>query len=513
MASKRRMEEDDEGDDEHEKRPRHSSPRGHEVVFRLLCPCSKTGALIGKGGATIAQLREDTGARIRVEDLVPNCDERVVNISGTDPKPDAEDAWTPAQEALLRVFAKLCDEGATDMAEDGQHEAGRDSDSATARLVISSSQVGCLLGKGGSVISQMRESSGASIRILPRDQAPACVQHGDELLQVSGSAAAVQMALRAVSMRLRSNPPKPARGGREAHARRVEGGDSLPTAGSEVLFRVLLASSAVGGIIGKGGSMVQSIRDETGARIKIPEGVQGCEERVAVISGNEEPGAPYSPAQEGLFRVVHRMAQTESTRNAAEFVVRMLIPSTQVGCILGRGGNVIRQLREQSGATIKIAAQGQLPAVASEGDELLQLSGNFSSVMTALGNVAFRLRTASLPGSVPTFVNEDGVELLENGLPNMASYDFHTGAPAVHILSTVYLQVQSGAIAAVMAQAGAHLQEVRDVSGAKVRLREQTGPSHQRVVEIMGTPDQTISAQQLMQAFLVTAAANIASSK
>lgn len=47
-----------------------------------------------------------------------------------------------------------------------------------------SGQVGCLLGKGGSVIKQMSAESGAQIRILPRDKLPICASPSDELVQV-----------------------------------------------------------------------------------------------------------------------------------------------------------------------------------------------------------------------------------------------------------------------------------------------------------------------------------------
>jgi hypothetical protein len=40
------------------------------VVYRLLCPASRTGSVIGQGGEILKQLRADTGARIRVEDTV-----------------------------------------------------------------------------------------------------------------------------------------------------------------------------------------------------------------------------------------------------------------------------------------------------------------------------------------------------------------------------------------------------------------------------------------------------------
>lgn len=54
----------------------------------------------------------------------------------------------------------------------------------TARLVVPSSQVGCLLGKGGVIISEMRKATGASIRIIGTDQVPKCASDNDQVVQV-----------------------------------------------------------------------------------------------------------------------------------------------------------------------------------------------------------------------------------------------------------------------------------------------------------------------------------------
>lgn len=53
-----------------------------------------------------------------------------------------------------------------------------------ARLLISSNQIGCLLGKGGAIIAEMRKSSHAHIRILGKDQIPKCVSDDEEVVQV-----------------------------------------------------------------------------------------------------------------------------------------------------------------------------------------------------------------------------------------------------------------------------------------------------------------------------------------
>lgn len=54
-----------------------------------------------------------------------------------------------------------------------------------ARILVSSNQIGCLLGKGGSIIAEMRKSSGAHIRVLGKDKIPKGASEDDEVVQVS----------------------------------------------------------------------------------------------------------------------------------------------------------------------------------------------------------------------------------------------------------------------------------------------------------------------------------------
>lgn len=50
-------------------------------------------------------------------------------------------------------------------------------------------------------------------------------------------------------------------------------------------FRLLCQDEKVGGIIGKGGSIVKMLQIETGCEIKILEGVPDSQDRIIVISG------------------------------------------------------------------------------------------------------------------------------------------------------------------------------------------------------------------------------------
>lgn len=55
------------------------------------------------------------------------------------------------------------------------------------RMLVPGSQIGCLLGKGGSIVNQLRDESGAGIRIVGGDQVPRCALPTDEMVQVGAT--------------------------------------------------------------------------------------------------------------------------------------------------------------------------------------------------------------------------------------------------------------------------------------------------------------------------------------
>lgn len=52
-----------------------------EVIFKILCQQAKVGSLIGKGGSVVRAIENDTGAYIKIADMIPETDERIVVIS------------------------------------------------------------------------------------------------------------------------------------------------------------------------------------------------------------------------------------------------------------------------------------------------------------------------------------------------------------------------------------------------------------------------------------------------
>ncbi|KAB2616906.1 KH domain-containing protein [Pyrus ussuriensis x Pyrus communis] len=426
------------------KRPHEESPAETNVAFRVLCPASKVDNVTGEGGSVISQIFQETFVRVRIEEAVPGCDERVIVVGsdgendigsehrkedgveeanvdekhdGTREPREKHDVSPSLLRALKLVFERIV-EGETES--DGADEESNKSLTFVCRLLVLSSQVGCLLGKGGSVIKQMSSDNGAQIRILPTDKLPSCAAVCDELVQISGNIDAVGKAIEYVSRQLLDNlphdsdaslanttgtssnsfgqpllrpeihpPPNHSEGASDIYqpgdfaAHPVNPklhGSGIPgrmKPSQEVLtFRLLCPEERVGGVIGKGGTIIKTLKQETGCEIRVMEGVPDSDDRLIVISGPVHPDDRISPVQDAVIRVQSRIFRA--------------VPN--IGCLLGKGGTIIAEMRKLSRAHIRIMGKDQILRCASVDEEVVQINGEFEAVKDALLQITTRLQ-------------------------------------------------------------------------------------------------------------------------
>ncbi|CAN4092253.1 unnamed protein product [Withania somnifera] len=422
-----------------------SSQRAPAKV-RILCPASKIDFLVGEGSSIIYRIQEETGAEVRVEDGIFGCDEKVIvivgsgkedemgteqlqaDVEGSDTKEKdscndengdkgenrlslpAENSKTEKEtesikKALFLVFDRMV-EGGVGM--DGGDEEGNNSSSLITRLLVLSSQVGCLLGKGGSVIKQMSSESRSQIRILPRDKLPSCASSSDELVQ---SSSWDQDFLSADAGGPSSQSPGRPLSNRELHppsTRSYHGQGPPSSVGSRVgevgipgrmnpipdalTFRLLCPDEKVGGIIGKGGSIIKALQHETGCQIKVLDGGGDSEDRVIVISGPVHPEDRISLPQDAVLRIQSRIFRAAPETPDNVMVAKLLVFSNQIGCLLGKGGGIIAEMRKSTGAFIRIVGKDQTPKFAAENEEVIQISGDAEKVHEALLQITARLQ-------------------------------------------------------------------------------------------------------------------------
>ncbi|KAF1488170.1 Poly(rC)-binding protein 4, partial [Eudyptula minor novaehollandiae] len=110
----------------------------------------------------------------------------------------------------------------------------------------------------------------------------------------------------------------------------------------------------VGGLSpARGGETVKRIREQSSARITISEG--SCPERITTITGSTN----------AVFRAVSMIAfkleedlgagSDGAAMGRAPVTLRLVIPASQCGSLIGKAGAKIREIRESTGAQVQVA--------------------------------------------------------------------------------------------------------------------------------------------------------------
>ncbi|KAL0728895.1 hypothetical protein Bca4012_024988 [Brassica carinata] len=422
-------------------RPSKSHPETMATTtYRVLCHDAKAGGVIGKSGSIIKSIRQHTGAWINVHELVPGDAERIIEISDNRRRdPDGRmPSFSPAQEALFSVHDRILESepqfGGEDEEDYGGVRGGVGGRVVT-RLVVSKLHVGCLLGKGGKIIEQMRIETKTHIRILPREtNLPRCVSLSEEIVQIVGEAAAVRNALAIVSSRLResqhrdrshlqgrlhSSPERPddyipqqrrqssdrfhhrnnsfntrqSNYAEEEEATAVPAGDNnaQPFYTEELVFRILCPVDKVVKVVGESEGIVDLLQNEIGVDVRVSEPVAGSDEQIITISSEEAPDDQLFPAQEALLHIQTRIVDLVPDQDNL-ITTRLIVSSRDSVCLEGKAGPV-SEISRLTGASVQILAREEMPRCVSINDVVVQFTGEIRAARDALVELTLRLRS------------------------------------------------------------------------------------------------------------------------
>ncbi|XP_022763643.1 KH domain-containing protein HEN4 isoform X7 [Durio zibethinus] len=384
--------------------------RPAHVAFRLLCHVSRVGGIIGKSGSVIKQLQQVTGSKIRIEDAPAESPDRVITVvgpsavntkimlnigslgNGDDSRVEEIDV-SKAQEALVRVFERILEVAA--------ESNGAALGMVSCRLLAEVKQVGSVIGKGGKVVEKIREDTGTKIRVLT-DKLPACAGPTEEIVEEALSDLHVDHLSQRSSL-VPSIPGSSISYATRAHPLSLESEKAPPldtkTMQQEVVFKILCPSGRVGGVIGKGGAIIKALQSDTGATITIGATITDCDERLITVTASENPESRYSPAQKAVVLVFVRAFEASIEKGldsgsgkVSNVTTRVVVPSSQVGCLLGKGGAIISEMRKATGTIMRILGTDQVPKCVTENDQVVQISGGYLNVRDAIYHVTGRLR-------------------------------------------------------------------------------------------------------------------------
>ncbi|TNY17593.1 hypothetical protein DMC30DRAFT_356876 [Rhodotorula diobovata] len=330
------------------------------LTLRALVSSKEAGVIIGRGGATIAQIRQDATVKAGVSKVVPGVPDRVLSIGGT------VDSVAKAYSLVAQTILENPVPSPTSASAPEGGAAPSPSASASIRLLISHLLIGSVIGKGGSKIRQIQELASARM-VASKEMLP---QSTERIVEVTGQPEGVRIAVQEIAKCLiddwdRSqgtvlyHPGAEGLGGGAGASAGPQGqhvpqqqqqqqGNGYPQqqgqfgAGQPRQPR----GAPMGGAPGQG---QQQQQQQGGGFRNGAQGGPGPRRQSGSGGAGQGQQGGFAPGQSLAGTVVGN----ESDPNWRE--QKISIPSDMVGCIIGRGGTKINEIRRLSGSRINIA--------------------------------------------------------------------------------------------------------------------------------------------------------------
>ena len=168
------------------------SGSGDDYILKLLVSNHMVGSIIGKQGVVVKSIMDQSGTRIKVsetDEVLPRTGERVLTITGS---------LVALDRAQQLVSLQLAE------AKPGEEPKSPDI-SREIKMLVPNIAAGLVIGKAGSVIKEIMERSGATIKVSQPSEVIAATQ--ERMVTVSGHPQCVDTAQNIICGRLAEAPP------------------------------------------------------------------------------------------------------------------------------------------------------------------------------------------------------------------------------------------------------------------------------------------------------------------
>ncbi|XP_031332394.1 heterogeneous nuclear ribonucleoprotein K isoform X2 [Photinus pyralis] len=155
--------------------------------------------------------------------------------------------------------------------------------------------------------------------------------------------------------------------------------------------RILIPSKVAGAIIGKGGQNITKLRSQYKASITVPD----CPgpERMLTLSSDLDTVCNI------VNDVIPNLEENGGRINGDELDLRMMIHQSQAGCVIGKGGSKIKEIRDKTGARIKIFSN----CAPQSTDRVIQMIGQPSKCIDTIREVLTLIKSSPIKGPVTPY--------------------------------------------------------------------------------------------------------------
>ncbi|XP_063431623.1 ATP-dependent RNA helicase glh-1-like isoform X7 [Mytilus trossulus] len=546
---------------------------------------SKIGRVIGKGGSKIRELQDETGATINISKEDDGSGQKEIQLEGS------PDAVAKAKEMISELtqddgggFGRREDSnrgfGGRDNSNRGFGRSNDSGQSDSSTLRVDSSKIGRVIGKGGSKIRELQDETGATINISKDDDGS-----GQKEIQLEGSPDAVAKAKEMINELTQDDGGGFGRredsnrgfGGREDSNRGFgSGGGGFGSgggsngggfgrsndSGQSDSSTIRVDSSKIGRVIGKGGSKIRELQDETGAQINISKDDDGSGQKEIQLEGSpdavakakemineltQDDGGGFGRREDsnrgfggredsnrgfgsggggfgsgggsngggfgsgggsnggGFGRSNDRGPSDSST---------IRVDSSKIGRVIGKGGSKIRELQDETGAQINISKDDD-----GSGQKEIQLEGSPDAVAKAKEMIneltqddggGFGRREDSNRGFGGREDSNRGFGRREDSNRGFGSGGggFGSGGGSngggfgrsndSGQSDSSTIRIDSSMIGRVIGKGGSKIRELQDETGATINISKDDDGSGEKEIQLEGSPDAVAKAKEMI---------------
>ncbi|GFZ05879.1 binding to TOMV RNA 1L [Actinidia rufa] len=237
-------------------------------------------------------------------------------------------------------------------------------------------------------------------------------------------------------------------------------------------IRFLVSNAEAGSVIGKGGSTISDFQSQSGARIQLSrnhEFFPGTSDRIIMVSGTI--GETLKAMDLILAKLLTEFYMEDGDADEPRSKLRLIVPNSSCGGILGKGGATIKSFVEESQAGIKISPQDNNYLGLS--DRLVTVTGTLDEQMRAIELILTKLAEdhhyaqsygAPFPYAAAAYNSM-------NFGPNGAGGKFQNNKEERS--TSVTIGVADEHIGFVVGRGGRYLMEINQVSGARIKISDR----------------------------------------
>lgn len=353
----------------------------NQISVRMLVPVKEAGIIVGKKGDTISHLREKANVRINISDNLKDVPERIVTVKGT-------------SENVARAFGLIT---RIILEEPEDEPASLNSKQYQLKILLPHAIIGYVIGKGGSKFREIEESSAAKLKA---EQQP-LPYSTDRVLNVVGVADAIHIALYYTCQVLLEHQDV-LKKHKVVYYTPISPHSQMPPAGSPMMDMPMQQNS-MPFMHGAPPPMQMP-----GMAPGLPQVSKPYDFRM-MFQPSTRPQYPPNPPmtapppmqvpQQNLYTDEHgntivgdviTQIPVPVSGNPDRFSQDVYVANVNIGSVIGRGGNNIKAIRENSGCSyVKIEPDQHQLILLGGGRGLtsvrkLTLTGNYQSLQTAI---------------------------------------------------------------------------------------------------------------------------------